>query len=238
MSKFIKPQIPANATADERRNIMWNALSNLDLSDKTEKRDSLTYLSWAHAISEFRSAFPSAEYHIVKNPNTGLPYFVDPQVGIMCFVEIIVDGVTSEAWLPVMDQRNRAMKLEPYTYQVYDSFKKQYVEKTVAAATMTDINRCLMRTLVKAISIATGIGLYIYAGEDFPEKPNEDFAKFQTPIAQPTPTDPYSGIKNAIESTKTAGELLELYFAHQSTVEGNPEIKQLFAQHKQKLNNN
>ena len=49
MCKFSKPQIPANTTADERRAIMFNALNSLDLSDKCEKRENLTYLSWANA---------------------------------------------------------------------------------------------------------------------------------------------------------------------------------------------
>ena len=34
MCKLVKPQIPADATADERRRIMFDALSSLDLSDK------------------------------------------------------------------------------------------------------------------------------------------------------------------------------------------------------------
>ena len=66
MCKFQSPVIPENATTDERRAIMFNALSNLDLSDKCEKRESLTYLSWANAWSEFKSAYPSATYRILK----------------------------------------------------------------------------------------------------------------------------------------------------------------------------
>lgn len=37
MCKFNKPQIPANATADERRAIYFDALSSLDMNDKVEK---------------------------------------------------------------------------------------------------------------------------------------------------------------------------------------------------------
>ena len=44
MCKFQTPNVPQGATADERRAIMCNALSNLDLSDNCEKRDQLTYL--------------------------------------------------------------------------------------------------------------------------------------------------------------------------------------------------
>lgn len=37
MCKFKKPEIPANITADERRSLMFNALSSLDLNDKLER---------------------------------------------------------------------------------------------------------------------------------------------------------------------------------------------------------
>ena len=127
MCKFQTPNVPQGATADERRAIMFNALSNLDLSDKCEKRESLTYLSWANAWSEFKSAYPSATYRILKN-EIGLPYFSDPDLGIMVFTEVTVDDVTHQMWLPVMDSKNKAMKLTPYTYQVWDSYKKSYVE--------------------------------------------------------------------------------------------------------------
>ena len=168
MCKFQSPFIPENATADERRAIMFNALKNLDLSDKCEKRVSLTYLSWANAWSEFKSAYPSATYRILKNEN-GLPYFSDPNLGIMVFTEVCVDDVVHQMWLPVMDSKNKAMKLVPYTYQVWDNYKKAFVEKTVQAASMFDINKTLMRCLVKNLAMF-GLGLYIYKGTDLPEK--------------------------------------------------------------------
>ena len=147
MCKFQTPNVPQGATADERRAIMFNALSNLDLSDKCEKRESLTYLSWANAWSEFKSAYPSATYRILKNEN-GLPYFSDPNLGIMVFTEVTVDEVTHQMWLPVMNGANKSMKLTPYTYQVWDNYKKTFVEKTVQAASMFDINKTLMRCLL------------------------------------------------------------------------------------------
>lgn len=163
MCKFKKPEIPANITADERRAIMFNALSSLDLNDKLEKRDNdkLSYLSWANAWAEFKAAYPSATYRVIKNPETNLPYFTDPNVGIMVFTEVTVDELTHSMWLPVMDAKNKAMKLAPYTYQVWDSYKKAYIEKTVQAATMFDINKTLMRCLVKNLAMF-GLGLYVY----------------------------------------------------------------------------
>ena len=214
---------------------MFNALSNLDLSDKCEKRESLTYLSWANAWSEFKSAYPSATYRILKNEN-GLPYFSDPDLGIMVFTEVIVDDVIHQMWLPVMDSKNKAMKLTPYTYQVWDNYKKAFVEKTVQSASMFDINKTLMRCLVKNLAMF-GLGLYIFQGDDLPEKSTDDTTSSAQPMQRPVqqPVDPLAPIKNAINSMVDVNSLMNLYFDHQNEVEGNPEIKALFTQRRQQL---
>ena len=239
MCKFQKPQIPANATADERRSIYFETLKALDLNDKCEKRDNLTYLSWANAWAEFKAVYPSAIYRIVKNPDTGLPYFCDPETGIIVFTEVTVDGISHEMWLPVMDGKNKAMKLEPYSYQAWDNYKKAYVEKTVQAATMFEVNKTIMRCLVKNLAMF-GLGLYIYAGDDLPEKASDDPTPTSPSSQQPSapkPVDKYAGIKNAINSCHDVTALMSLYLDHQSEIEGQPEVKALLSQRKQQLQN-
>ena len=236
MCKFQTPNVPQGATADERRAIMFNALSNLDLSDKCEKRESLTYVSWSNAWSEFKSAYPSATYRILKNEN-GLPYFSDPNLGIMVFTEVTVDDVTHQMWLPVMDSKNKAMKLEPYTYSVWNNFKKAFEEKTVQAASMFDINKTLMRCLVKNLAMF-GLGLYIFQGDDLPEKSTDDTPQqqqMQRPVQQPI--EPLAGIKNAINSANDVTTLMSFYLDHQGEIEANPQIKALLTQRKQQLQN-
>ena len=240
MCKFQSPVIPENATADERRAIMFNALCNLDLSEKSEKRDQLTYLSWANAWSEFKSAYPSATYRILKNEN-GLPYFSDPNLGIMVFTEVTVDDVTHQMWLPVMDSKNKAMKLEPYTYSVWNNFKKAFEEKTVQAASMFDINKTLMRCLVKNLAMF-GLGLYIFQGDDLPEKSADDTTSSASQqqmqkAVQQQPVDPLAGIKNAINSANDVTTLMSFYLDHQGEIEANPQIKALLTQRKQQLQN-
>ena len=114
MCKFSLPVVPETATADERRSIMFEALSSLNLNDMCEKRSELTYLPWSDCFDVLRSVYPSATYKVIKN-SEGLPYFADPITGIMVFTEITIDGITSECFLPVMDYKNQAMKLTPYT---------------------------------------------------------------------------------------------------------------------------
>ncbi len=234
-----------NKNQEEMRREGFNNLYALNVNDRTEKKNGLTYLTWAVAWAEFKKQYPSATYRIVKDSNTNLPYFLDERLGIIVYTEVTVDGLTYEMWLPVMDGANKAMRLEPYTYQVFDKYKNTYIEKKVDAATMFDINKTIMRCLVKNLAMF-GLGLYIYAGEDLPEETIENTREASEPEpAKPkrtytrrtatTPIDKYAGIKAALESMKDINSLLNLYNQHKNEVEGNPEIKALFTQRREQL---
>lgn len=242
MCKFQKTEIPADITADERRAIMFDTLYSLDLNGKIEKYNELSYLSWANAWAEFKRCYPSATYRIIKNPSTQLPYFADPFVGIMVYTEVTVDEITHEMWLPVMNAANKAMKFESYAYQVWDKAKSQYVDKTVQAATMFDINKTIMRCLVKNLAMF-GLGLYIYAGEDVPESDTaessvkkgtaKNISRKAKPIQQAG--DKYAGIKSALNSCADQRSLMGLYQQHKNEVDSNSEIKALFTERKLQL---
>ena len=130
-------------------------LSAINVNDRVEKKNGLTYLSWAWAWSEVKKACPDATYKIKETD-------YDEQLGFMCHTEVSIDGETLEMWLPVMDGANKSMKKEAYTYTT------RYGEKSVDAATSFDINKTLMRCLVKNLAMF-GLGIYIFAGEDLPE---------------------------------------------------------------------
>ncbi len=148
-----KIQIPENSTLDEKRSLCFDALYNMNLGDKVEKKDNLSYLTWSEAWKAFREVYPSATFRVITNPDTKLPYFVDPNVGIMVFTEVSADDLTLTMFLPVMNSSNRAMKLEPYNYQVWDKQNRRYVDKTCEAATMFDVNKTIMRCLVKNLAL-------------------------------------------------------------------------------------
>lgn len=137
----------------------------INVNNHTEKKKTgnaeLTYLSWPFAWAEVKKRYPDASYDIWKDQN-GIPYAFDPRTGYMVYTSVTIDGVTHEMWLPVMDSTNHAMKAEGY------SVKTKYKEIWVAPATMFDINKTIMRCLVKNLAMF-GLGLYIYAGEDLPE---------------------------------------------------------------------
>ena len=143
---------------------VFEALNSANVNGHTEEKNGLTYLSWAWAWAEVKKAYPEANYSIVKF--NGLPYVYDENTGYMVYTTVTIEGITHEMWLPVMDGANKAMKAVPYTYKVRQYGKE--VEKAVKPATMFDINKTIMRCLVKNLAMF-GLGLYIYAGEDLPE---------------------------------------------------------------------
>ena len=137
-------------------------LLDLNVKDYTEKKNGLTYLSWANAWREFIKVYPQATYIIKKDIN-GLPYFGTESMGYMCYTTVTANDLTLEMWLPVMDGANKAMKKEAYDY------KTKYADKSCAAVDMFDVNKTIMRCLTKNLAMF-GLGLYIYAGEDIPEE--------------------------------------------------------------------
>ena len=125
------------------------------------------------------------------------------------------------------------------------------LEKHVEKVTMFDINKTIMRCLVKNLSMF-GLGLYIYAGEDLPEElSGTDQQDLMTQSSetrkvisrktaattqkQQSYNDRYDAIRNALNSINSVDALLDLYNQHKNEVESNPEIKNLFSHRKQLL---
>ena len=144
---------------------VFSRLFKVDVSKNIEKKSAgygkeLSYLSWTFAWSNVKLRYPDANYEIVKFEN-GLPYVYDAKTGYMVFTKVTIEGTTHEMWLPVMDSHNEAMLDHPYVKKYKNS------QVNVDAATMFDINKTIMRCLVKNLAMF-GLGLYIYAGEDLP----------------------------------------------------------------------
>jgi len=153
---------------------VFEVLSAINVNDKVEQKNGLTYLSWAWAWAEVKKNYPSATYKVVKDEATNMPFVWDSHMGYMCSTEVTIKGETLEMWLPVMDGANKAMKLEAYEYST------RYGKKSVKGATMFDINKTIMRCLVKNLAMF-GLGHYIYAGEDLPQDDSSVAEKLATP---------------------------------------------------------
>ena len=180
---------------------------NEHIEERTQAGVTLKYLSWTWALSEFKKIYPDFTYEVKKFDNGSgvmLPYMYDENTGYMVQTSITAGGLNQEMWLPVMDSQNKAMKKEPYQYTT----KKGTF--TVQPATMFEVNKTIMRCLVKNMAMF-GLGLYIYAGDDLPNKEPETLPK---------------ELIDAIKETKTIEELSVLYNANKDDM--SKELKQQF----------
>lgn len=125
----------------------FNDLYAVNVNGHTEKKNNLTYLSWAWAWGEIKKRHPDATYTVYENAD-GWNYHTD---GRSCWVKtgVTVNGIEHIEYLPVMDYKNKSISIENVT-----SF---------------DVNKAIQRSLTKACA-RHGLGLYIYAGEDLPEE--------------------------------------------------------------------
>lgn len=143
----------------------FTALNSINVNGKTEKKNGLTYLSWAWAWGEVKKVFPDANYTIYENAD-GWCYHTD---GKTCWVKtgVTVNGIEHIEYLPVMDFKNKSIPAN--------------------AVTSFDVNKAIQRSLTKAVA-RHGLGLYIYAGEDLPEEgKDEPEVTIGTPVAEPVP---------------------------------------------------
>ena len=123
---------------------VWETLSAINVNSHTEKKNGLTYLSWAWAWGVLKQHYPTATFEKHIQPD-GMPYIRDAHGFAYVQVSVTVEGQTATELFPVLDHRNKAV-------QNPDAFA---------------VNAAMQRALTKAISYH-GLGHYIYAGEDLP----------------------------------------------------------------------
>ena len=133
--------------SEKKQLSVYETLASINVNEHTEKKNGLTYLSWAWAWAKVKEHYPLATYTIYENKD-GLNYHTD---GRTCWVKtgVTIEGIEHIEYLPVMDYRNQSIPLDKVT-----SF---------------DVNKAIQRSLTKAVA-RHGLGLYIYAGEDLPEE--------------------------------------------------------------------
>lgn len=123
-------------------------LLKINVNDKTEKKNGLTYLSWAYAWTEVLKVDPAANFEVKLFPDgTGIGMTPVMSIGdtAMVWVTCTVFGKAMTCQLPVLDFRNK-----PISYP--DAMA---------------VNTAIMRCLAKSVALH-GLGLYIYSGEDTP----------------------------------------------------------------------
>jgi len=120
------------------------ALLKKNVNEHVEKKNGLSYLSWAWAWAEALKADPKASYKIEM---FNCKCYMEINGTAMVFVTVTMFDKPMTCQLPVMDYRNKAIP-NP------DAFA---------------VNTAIMRCMTKALALH-GLGLYLYSGEDVPEE--------------------------------------------------------------------
>ena len=119
---------------------VWKTLSAVDVTDKIEKKQNLSYLSWAWAWGTLMDYYPEATYE-----------FLEPEVltggSVLVNCKVTIGDLSRTMWLACMDFKMKA-DINPDAIVV---------------------NKAKMRCLVKCLGMF-GLGHYIYAGEDLPQE--------------------------------------------------------------------
>lgn len=134
---------------NKNKKSVFETLNSINVSGKTEKKNGLTYLSWAYAWAEVKKLYPNATYKVYERDTQWGPvnYFTD---GRTCWVKVgvTINGLEHIEMLPVMDYRNKSIPL--------------------GKVSSVDVNKSVQRCITKAAA-RHGLGLYIFAREDYPE---------------------------------------------------------------------
>ncbi len=168
---------------------VWATLSQVDVSDRIEKKQNLSFLSWAWAWGTLMEHYPQAEYTF-QEPESAT------DGSLMVFCTVTIDSLSRQMWLPVMDYKNKAIP-NPNAFQ---------------------LNTAKMRCLVKCLAMF-GLGHYIYAGEDLPNAEADRQAEADKKAAEelaeslkPLTVDQLNRINVLIEETETDVESFYKYF--------------------------
>ena len=146
-------------------------LLKLNVNDHTEKKNGLTYLSWAWAWAEALKADPAASFNV--HAFDGKAYMDVNGTGLV-WVTVTMFGKPMTCMLPVMNHRNQP----------------------IPAPNAFEVNTAIMRCMTKALALH-GLGLYIYSGDDLPMQEAEVITKADTAEVEAMVT---KAIEKAVET--------------------------------------
>ncbi len=133
------------------------------ITSKKGGNSSAEYLDWASALSAVKATDEAFRWEVVEYPGvdfeTGevvdMPYLKTNDTAMVC-VRVVYKGREHLEWLPIMGVLPVKTK----------HGEKKMDHQPLINPNVFDWNRSVMRCLTKAISVVSGYGLSIYAGED------------------------------------------------------------------------
>jgi hypothetical protein len=172
----------------------YKELRTIDVSGETKKKGRFTYLPWTYAVDTLLIHDPEANWFYTEP--------VEYSGTLMVGCSVTAFNKTMTEWLPVLDGANKA----------------------ITNPTAMQVNSAMKRCLVKCIAICTGIGLSLYAGDEFWDEPEESSA--DKIIAQ-------------LENCKTADELKTVFglaWSELKTKKQKEQIQPIYEKKKAELN--
>lgn len=159
-----------------KRTSIYETLSNIDITQYIKEKNGNKYLPWASCWNLVLKHYPHSTYKVngqqisaqsledgditgEKNLNKTSytrPWFVDNTGWVEVEVTVIDDGFESTETVshtevyPIIDLRNKSIPGEQIT--------------------SADANKSIKRALVKAVASCTGLGLFLFYGEDLPDE--------------------------------------------------------------------
>lgn len=170
-----------NALQEPAKSI-YELLASINVNEHVEKKNGLSYLSWAWAVDQLLRKDPLASWTYLLDHEKGHRPYITIGDTAMVFCTVKAFGTERTAQLPVMDYKNKAI-INP------DAFS---------------VNTAMQRALAKAIALH-GIGLYIYAGEDLPLE-DDDLSAIQSASDKPSKKPTAFADPNDIQSIQSLAE--------------------------------
>ena len=137
----------------------FERLASINVNEYVEKKNGLSYVSWAWAVDQLLRQDPTATWEYLFWQDK--PYCPIGETA-MVFCRVTAFGITRTSQLPVMNHRNQPIPTP-------NSF---------------ELNTAMQRCLAKAIALH-GLALYVYAGEDTPLEYGNETNTDSTPVQQP-----------------------------------------------------
>lgn len=193
----------------------FNELNNRNVNDHVEKKQGLSYLSWAFVQQELTKLDENFQHRFIEFPYTDsdrddifVPYLKTDE-GYMVCVEITLFGVTKREWLPVLNYKNQAIPK--------------------GSATTFDINKSMKRVMVKCAA-QFGLGNYLYLGEDAPDESENLRQELMNEIQRFTDLLTVKGTEITPDEVKQKFQIGDISKLSQSDAIGNIKIIRANAQ--------
>ena len=210
---------------EKNQKSVFEVLNAINVNEHTEKKNNLTYLSWAWAWAEVKKHYPDAYYTIYENRD-GLNYHTD---GRTCWVKtgVTINGLEHIEYLPVLDRTSHSSLL-------------------LNSVTSWDVNKAIQRSLTKAVA-RHGLGLYIYAGEELPNneqesKPSKTNNVKPKPVTNNNPNlsleDKLGAAVLDVEACKSEQDLVTIYNAYKADLGQEKRFLDALKEKKAQINEN